>query len=46
MTLSFFGGRLRVNLLLLPVAAFMMAVSGIDRAIAFFCALLLHEGAH
>lgn len=46
MTLSFFGGRLRVNLLLLPVAAFMMAVSGIDRAVAFFCALLLHEGAH
>lgn len=46
MTLSFFGGRLRVNLLLLPVAAFMMAASGVDKAIAFFCALLLHEGAH
>lgn len=46
MTLRFFGGRLRINLLLLPVAAFMMAASGIDKAVAFFCTLLLHEGAH
>lgn len=46
MKLGLFGGRLRINILIFPVAIFMCYLSGMISAVAFFIALVLHECAH
>lgn len=46
MCIRLWGGRLKINLLLIPVAAAMMYISGPAAFCAFFLALLMHECAH
>lgn len=46
MNSRFFGGRLEVNFIFIPVVFLMCYVSGIEAILAFCLALLLHESAH
>ncbi|MBQ9941623.1 MAG: hypothetical protein IJP03_01310, partial [Christensenellaceae bacterium] len=46
MKLKLLSGRLKVNLLLIPVAVIMAVLQGATAVLAFFGALALHEGAH
>ena len=46
MSSKFFGGRLEVNFIFIPVVFIMCYVSGVRAILAFCLALLLHESAH
>lgn len=46
MTLRLLNGRLRVNLLFLPIMLVMCMLSGVESVVAFCVALTLHECAH
>ena len=46
MSSKFFGGRLEVNFIFIPVVFVMCYISGIEAILAFCLALLLHESAH
>ena len=46
MSSKFFGGRLEVNFIFIPVVFLMCYVSGVEAILAFCLALLLHESAH
>lgn len=46
MSSSFFGGRLEVNFIFIPVAAVMCYLNGLPAVLAFSLALLLHESGH
>ena len=44
--IKLFGGRLKINLFIIPVTALMIWLAGMESFLAFFLALLLHEFAH
>ena len=46
MSSSFFGGRLEVNFIFIPVVAVMCYLNGLPAVLAFSLALLLHESGH